>query len=167
MSNDFVIRASVQSDIESLPDIERRAGRLFPPERLPDPDPIWKPDDLLVASQQNLLFVAEIADRVVGFAVAEVLPPNLHLAEVAVDPDAARRGIGRALVMRVVEEAQQRGLAGTSLTTFSDFPWNGPFYTRLGFQTIAQADLTPELAQILNEERSMGMIRRIAMLKQP
>jgi hypothetical protein len=44
-----------------------------------------------------------------------------------------------------------------TLTTFCDVPWNGPYYTRLGWSTLRAADLTPELAATRQHERDLGL----------
>jgi predicted N-acetyltransferase YhbS len=89
---------------------------------------------------------------------------GLHLAGLAVHPDFGRRGIGAALVQRVLQIARDRALAGVILTTFDDLPWNGPFYRRLGFRVLAERDLSPFLAATLQRERAAGMQERVAML---
>lgn len=87
----------------------------------------------------------------------------LHLDEVAVDPDYGRRGIGRSLVEFVVTESRHRNLCATTLTTFSDLPFNRPFYESAGFQVIDEADLLPGLAGILAVENRQGFVSRVAM----
>jgi hypothetical protein len=44
-----------------------------------------------------------------------------------------------------------------TLTTFRDVPWNGPYYTRLGWSTLHAADLPPELAAARKQERDLGL----------
>jgi hypothetical protein len=43
-----------------------------------------------------------------------------------------------------------------TLTTFRDVPWNGPYYTRLGWSALPAADLPPELAAARQHERDLG-----------
>ncbi len=71
-----------------------------------------------------------------GFAVAGPLGGGLHLRELSVDPAHGRRGIGTALVDTVIAASREQGLAGVSLTTFRDVPFNAPFYARLGFEEL-------------------------------
>lgn len=85
----------------------------------------WAGHDVLVAAGPG--------GRPVGFAAATPLDGFLHLAELSVDPDHGRIGIGRALVEAVAALAGRRGLPGVTLTTFRDIPFNAPFYARLGF----------------------------------
>lgn len=88
----------------------------------------------------------------------------LHLQEMSVHPDFGGRGIGRGLIEATKTSARDRGLPGVTLTTFSHIPWNGPFYERCGFVTLTEAQLTPGLTKILQQENSAGFINRVAML---
>lgn len=87
-------------------------------------------------------------DRPVGFAAARPVGAHLHLAELSVDPDHGRIGVGRALVEAVAGLARRRELAGVTLTTFRDVPFNAPFYARLGFVEMPQAE-APEALRML------------------
>jgi GNAT superfamily N-acetyltransferase len=69
----------------------------------------------------------------VGFAAATPVGGFLHLAELSVDPVHGRIGVGRALIEAVDGLARRSGLAGVTLTTFRDVPFNAPFYAGLGF----------------------------------
>jgi len=44
-----------------------------------------------------------------------------------------------------------------TLTTFSDVPWNGPYYARLGWSALPEAGLPPELAAARQHERDLGL----------
>lgn len=111
----------------------------------------------------GLLWVATAGREVVGSAVAQVQDDALHLAEMSVHPDHGRRGLGTRLVRAVQHEAGRRKLSAVTLTTFADLPWNGPFYERLGFRSVACTELTPFLAATLERERQLGFTARVAM----
>lgn len=103
------------------------------------------------------VFVAVTAEDVpAGFAVAERRGRRLHLRELSVDPAHGRRGLGAALVRAVVAHARSLGLSGVSLTTFRSVPFNGPFYTRLGFAELATHEAGHELADALRDETPAG-----------
>jgi ribosomal protein S18 acetylase RimI-like enzyme len=159
-----VIREGQLADVGLLPDIELEAGRLFPVGRIPQPDSTYPVPALELAAKQGLLFVVEADGRVVGFATCSRLPDRLHLEELSVHPAHGRQGYGRALVKRVLEAAQEQGLAGVSLTTFADIPWNGPFYESIGFHTVPEAELDESLESALAHERDLGLTERIAMI---
>jgi [ribosomal protein S18]-alanine N-acetyltransferase len=45
----------------------------------------------------------------VGFLLAWIIPGEVHVLDVAVRPDARRRGLGRALLRDVIDDARARG----------------------------------------------------------
>lgn len=149
-----------------LPEIERAAAGLFPPEVLP---PHLRehtvPTEVLEAARAmgHLWVALDPEGRPVGFALAQVSGVTVRLAEMDVHPDHGRRGVGRALVDAVVGWARAAGLASVSLTTFADLPWNRPFYERLGFRRLRGQEVPAELALALQEEAESGLHGRIAM----
>ncbi len=60
---------------------------------------------------------------------------------------------------RLEEWATEHGLPAITLTTYSDVPWNGPYYRRLGFRTLAEHELTPALWGIRRAEAARGLDR--------
>jgi len=157
------IRPGRLADLRELADIERAADTLFPAGRLPPGDDTYPVAVLQAACAAGLLFIAEVEERIAGFAVCEIVDCLLHLAGLAVHPDFGRRGMGAALVRKVVDECRARRLDGVTLTTFGDLAWNAPFYQRFGFRIVAEAALSPHLAATLQRERAAGMQGRVAM----
>jgi predicted N-acetyltransferase YhbS len=86
-------------------------------------------------------FVAIDEGRIIGSAslLTADLPGWDHLtpwvASVYVPPDCRRRGIGRALIARAVEEARKLGVPEVFLYTAS----KQDYYARLGWQTVEHA----------------------------
>ena len=160
------VRIGKRADVSELRAIELAAGKLFPAERIPDPQQSYPEAALMQAADQGLLFVVEVSGELAGFAVCGVSGDRLHLEEVSVHPAHGRQGYGRALVARVIEAARNRNLAAVSLTTFADIPWNGPFYASMGFQPVPEAELDESLANTLAHELALGMTERIAMIHQ-
>ena len=64
---------------------------------------------------------------------------------------------------RLAVRLTDRRLDRVTLTTFEDLPWNAPFYQRLGFRKLTEDELTAPIATLLERERAVGMIRRVAM----
>lgn len=157
------IRTARGAEVAQLAAIERAAGQLFPAARIPQPEQTYPLAALEQAAAEGMLFVAEENDEPVGFAVCSLSGDRIHLDEVSVHPDHGRKGYGRALVSRVIELARQKGVAGVSLTTFADIPWNGPFYASMGFTRLPESLLDSALREALAHEQAMGMTERIAM----
>jgi GNAT superfamily N-acetyltransferase len=97
--------------------------------------------------------------------VVTLVDGSAHLLEMDVLPAHARRGLGRALVVDIVEWARREGFPSITLTTFRHLPWNGPFYARQGFTELQAASLGPELRTALDEEAKHGLdpAKRMAM----
>lgn len=118
------------------------------------------------AQAHGRLWVALLKDAPVGFALVEMLAPDLpHLEEFDVHPQHGQRGIGTALVGAVCDWAARAGYSELTLTTFRAVPWNMPFYARLGFEEVPADELRPELAAVLDDETARGLDprRRVAM----
>lgn len=92
-------------------------------------------------------FLAEEAGEVQGAGGWSPEPPGAgrslrglgHVRHVATDARAARRGIGRAVMERVMEDARDAGMRRlSSLSTLSAVP----FYEALGFRAVRRLDLS-------------------------
>jgi predicted N-acetyltransferase YhbS len=169
MADEWTIRRARTAELPRLREIEREAGVRFDaiPALADVPEVLMPPAALDEACVLGLVWVAAAAadDAPVGFAYADVLDDALQLEELDVLPAWGRRGIGRALVAAVVDEARARGLAAVTLTTFRDVAWNAPFYAALGFRVLAEAEISPGLAALLAMEARRGLPRalRVAM----
>lgn len=82
---------------------------------------------------------------------------DLLLEQVSVDPAYRGKRIGSALIEGAVDHGRAEGFAGVVLTTFRDIPWNGPLYRRLGFRTMQDAEIGPELRAIRRSETEAGL----------
>ena len=160
------IRFALEAELPALPEIERAADALFPAGRVPEPATTVSERALARALRGGVVLVAEHGERPVGFAACDVVEGALHLFALAVHPASGRRGIGRRLVERVIEEAARRGLRGVTLTTFDDLPWNAPFYAKLGFRLLAEGERGAALDAVLASEAAAGLHTRVAMLRE-
>lgn len=158
------IRTCSPEDIAYLADIERAAARLFPADKSVNSEQTLPDAILRKALREKLLFVADLNQALVGFAVCEEQDSYLHLKEVSVHPEVGRKGIGRSLVSYVIETSANRGLHGVTLTTFSDVPWNQPFYSKLGFNMLVEENLPAHLITALKHERDQELERRVGMV---
>ena len=163
------IRPAIEVDLERLVDVEIEAGQLFHTvgmskvaEDVPDRG------ELRGAIERERVWVAQFGAELAGYITAEALDGNAHVAQVSVAPEYAGRRIGRALVECVEAWGRAAGCPATTLTTFMDVPWNGPYYLRLGYHVLASNDIGPELARKMTHEAGLPGIdasRRCAMIK--
>ncbi|WP_217207339.1 GNAT family N-acetyltransferase [Streptomyces sp. AC550_RSS872] len=156
------IRPATPDELPALQDIERAAGAAFRDlgmAAVADDEPPAL-DVLDRYRRAGRAWVACDADeRPVGYLICEPVDGALHIEQVSVHPDAARRGVGRALLTYATDRACEEDLAALTLTTFTDVPWNAPYYTRLGFHTLDEAELTPGLRRIRAREAELGLGR--------
>ena len=163
----YSIVAARPQDVAGLPAVEREAAVLMrghaPPEVLEE---VFDEGEFSTAQAHGLLWVALDGDAPVGFALVDLLAPDLpHLEEIDVLPAHGRRGIGAALVREVCAWAARAGHAQLTLTTYRDLPWNMPFYARLGFVEVPAAERRPEAEAVFRAEAARGFDseRRLVM----
>lgn len=96
-------------------------------------------------------------DIPVAYLIADRVDGNLHVEQVSVHPDSARRGIGRSLLGHLADYAAGEGAPALTLTTFTEVPWNAPYYARCGFQLLDDSGLTPGLRKIREREAAHGL----------
>lgn len=85
--------------------------------------------------------VAEENDELVGVAGLEVCCENALLRSVAVTPDWRSRGLGRALVTRVIADAESRGInALYLLTTTAE-----RYFPSFGFRQVSRESVPPDV----------------------
>ncbi|WP_457962705.1 GNAT family N-acetyltransferase [Arthrobacter sp. D1-29] len=144
------IRPAEPDDLGCLPQLEAAAdaqlqdalgGVLLP---APQPTPA-------VVS----LFVLVAGRPPVGFARIDMVDGLAHLEQLSVHPAAGRRGLGRALLEAAAAEARRRGFTAMTLCTFTDVPFNAPFYAKCGF--IEYPAPGPGLAALRAHEKRLGL----------
>jgi GNAT superfamily N-acetyltransferase len=154
------IRAARFDDLAALVELERAAGELFRPlgmDVVADDDP-GSVEELAPYADGGRAFVAVgHDDRPLGYVLLDVVDAAAHIRQISVHPSSARRGIGRALIDRAESWARERGLPLLTLTTYTDVPWNGPYYERLGFRYLAPEEETDGLRALRDEERQAGL----------
>jgi len=142
-------------DTDEIPDliaIDLAASQLFsgtgmlPEEELSDHVPA---EVFEAAMPGGHVFVARSRKgEPAGFVLTSLRGDTLYLDQVSVHPDHGRRGLGAALIRRVFEDADDRGLKTVTLSTFRDLPWNAPFYRTLGFRELPRNKLTDWMLDI-------------------
>jgi GNAT superfamily N-acetyltransferase len=156
------IREAGEGDLSVLQDIERAAGRCFRDVGMPEvaeDDPLTV-EELATYRRAGRAWVAvDGTDRPVAYLIADLVDGNVHVEQVSVHPDSARRGVGRSLLEHVAARAAADGVPALTLTTFADVPWNAPYYERCGFRRLDDAELTSGLRAIRHREAAYGLDR--------
>jgi GNAT superfamily N-acetyltransferase len=165
MTFTYTIRRARSTELQVLPDIERAAAAMF--RDTPHPQLADAPlsSDHLDATDL-VWFALDLELKPVGFAIVSPMTTAMHLQEIAVLPEHARRGIGARLIDAVARWASEHGVDQLTLSTCDDIPWNGPYYSRLGFRALSELELTPDLKEIRRVEAAAGlpMKNRICMV---
>jgi len=162
------IRDARYNELVCLQQIERAAGRAFREIGMPqvaDDEPL-SVAELARYHRAGMAWVSVDAfDRPVAYLIAEPLDGSLHVEQVSVHPDHARRGRGRELLDHAAKVAADAGIPAITLTTFREVPWNAPYYRRCGFRDLSADEITPGLDELRRQEARHGLDRwpRISM----
>lgn len=154
-----MIRPAAATDLHLLPAIDGAACAQFralgmgfvaddPPSTVAELEP---------SLHAGRLWVATVGGRIVGYAIADVIDGSAHLEQVSVDPDWAGRRLGAALIDEVARWSVTRGDRWLTLTTYVEVPWNAPYYRRLGFAPVPDAQIGPELRAVRAREAAHGL----------
>jgi GNAT superfamily N-acetyltransferase len=164
------IRPGRREDLAAIIAIEVSAGQLFADIGMVSPALAGPPDseEKLRQIEENRLWVTvDDDDQPLAHLALDALDGRSHLEQVSVAPAYSRRGVGRDLIEYAVALARGRDFDAMTLTTYSDVPWNGPYYERLGWRPMADAELTAGLRVIRDQEIALGLDEwpRIAMIR--
>ena len=166
----YALKAAQAGHIPFLNAIELAAAAMFPPGSIPAhilADRVPE-STLMAAMRDGTLWVVLDADaRPVGYGLLQFVDGLALLAQLDVHPDHGRKGLGTALIARIVEAARERGAEFLYLTTFTHVAWNAPFYAKLGFAEIPEAEQPCAIRDILAEEKARGLENRAAMRLRP
>jgi GNAT superfamily N-acetyltransferase len=170
---DYQVCGAAHEEIPDLVRIDRAAGLLFASTGLIPQAELGAhvPEDVLGAALTagHLHTVRDCKGRLAGFALTSVRRSALYLDQISVHPDHGRKGIGAALLARVIAEAKERGLKPVLLSTFRDPPWNAPFYKRRGFRILPRRRYETWMLQIeeAQAERGLDVSKRCFMIYKP
>lgn len=163
-------RVARVDDVPLLQAIERDAARRYGelPETLFCVDlGVRDEQEHRQARENGLAFVVEISEVPVGFILVVPRDGQAHILEIAIAQAQQGRGYGRELIATAEARAAVAGAREMTLTTFLEVPWNAPFYERIGYEAFEIGPDRPELAELVAEERRLGIHRakRVAMRK--
>ena len=150
------IRPAALSEFALLPAIEADADQAFEALDSPVSTADFPPPG--TAAEFAAAFHIMVAGRPpVAFVRLEILDGQAHLQQLAVSPDHARQGIGRALVAAARAWAHEAGFTSMTLTTFRDVPFNAPFYESCGFAELSGPDMAAGLRELRRREAELGL----------
>ncbi|WP_346619507.1 GNAT family N-acetyltransferase [Blastococcus montanus] len=166
-----VVREARHDDLSALRDVERAAGHLFARlgmDLVADDEPPSLETLREYADGGRAWVRTDDLDRPVAYLLAAEVDGCAHLEQVSVHPDHAGRRLGQELLSRLEQWARGRHLPAITLTTYTDVPWNGPYYQRLGFRVLTDAELSPGLRRVRRAEADHGLDRwpRAAMRRE-
>lgn len=164
------IRAARTTDIPAIQDIERAAGEAFRGiglATIADDEPPSADELAHSILSGGALVAVDGTDHPVAYLLVEPLGRRAHVEQVSVHPSHARLGVGARLIDAAASWGAARGLDGLTLTTFSDVPWNAPYYARLGFEPLAEDAWDDALGERVREEAAHGLAAwpRVVMVR--
>jgi ribosomal-protein-alanine N-acetyltransferase len=124
----YSIEPMTSGDISSVMRIERASFST-----------IWPSDAFYNELNTNKLahyFVGRYEDRVVAYGGIWVIVEDSHITTLAVDPAYRRRGFGEVLLLRMIDEAIERGAAWMTLEVRESNSSAQLLYRKYGFTTV-------------------------------
>ncbi|MEJ8638220.1 MULTISPECIES: GNAT family N-acetyltransferase [Streptomyces] len=165
------IRPAAAAELPLLQDIERAAGdpfRSLGMAAIADDEPPAL--DLLEHCRREgrAWVAADDEGHPLAYLIHDEVDGTAHVEQVSVHPAAAHRRLGRGLIDHLGGRAAGSGLDALTLTTFAEVPWNAPYYARLGFRVLDEAELTEGLRRIRRAEKECGLDRwpRVCMRRE-
>lgn len=164
------IRPVEPDEIPLLGPIEKSAGELFRDQGMDDvANGGHMPANFIISfTRFGGALVADVDGAVAGFALVAAYDQHAHLYEVSVAREFQGQGIGRKLVEGACAWASAHKYKAITLSTFSDVPWNAPFYATLGFNVLPEAEWSPAFHVLRGREEDGGLdiSRRCFMRKE-
>jgi ribosomal-protein-alanine N-acetyltransferase len=135
---------AIPGETDNAPIVPMTEADLQPVERL---DHLafgtpWQMDsDALKATLERSLLavVLRMENRIAGYLMASAAPQGMHITRIAVDPELQRRGIGRALLIHLLNYGRRRGAPRITVNTQHDNPRSRQLYRSMGFSEIGES----------------------------
>jgi ribosomal protein S18 acetylase RimI-like enzyme len=139
------VRPARPRDVGAMADVTGNAWRegfrgVVPAELAPDRAQAMENLARRVRDDPGSTAVGELDGRVSGYVVfgpsrdVDIEAPTGEVFAVHVDPQAWRRGVGRAMIDYALERLRERGCLVATLWTLRDTPRSHAFYEALGFE---------------------------------
>jgi ribosomal-protein-alanine N-acetyltransferase len=122
----FSIRAMLQYDLPAVAEVDEAAF-----------EPLWQnslPSLERAYPQAVLATVVESHGQVLGYQLSTRNPLGAHLARLAVRPELQGRGVGRALVADLIQQAERHAMYHLTVNTQSDNSSSLALYRKIGFR---------------------------------
>lgn len=132
-----ILRKALPGDSKHIADCIDAAYAIYK-DRVPDLPNVS--DDISTAIATKDVWVSECKGNIVGVMVLVELKNCMALENIAVHPDSAGKGIGKALIQRVESECMKLGLSEIRLSTHRDITENISLYQHLGWRTTHTED---------------------------
>lgn len=163
-------RLATLDDLPRIQSIERAAGEAFRSvgmDAIAEDEPIGEAEFGRFVASGGAWVACGSGGAVVAYLLTERVDSTVHVEQVTVHPEFARRGLGAGLIDVAATWARDKGLYGLTLTTFRDVPWNAPYYRRLGFTELLESQWGPDLTAKVARESAAGLSRwpRVVMVR--
>ena len=162
-------RHARSADVAGIQDVESDAGRRFIDIGMPEiaNDPPLATELLTQLVRNEHVWVSEVdGNQVVAYLIAIEVDDDIHIDQVSVRTEFEGAGIGAALIDLA---ATWEGHWRTSGHPFHlrRVAWNAPYYRRLGFTSLDDSAMGPELLQIFDAERATDLQhwKRVALAR--
>ncbi|NIS17922.1 MAG: ribosomal protein S18-alanine N-acetyltransferase [candidate division Zixibacteria bacterium] len=111
--------------------------RVMEIERMCFPDP-WPFSAFLsdLENENTITLVAKIDGKVVGFTICHVVAEEMHLMNIAVDPDFRRKKVGHKLIEYLFYSGEQHGCRIMYLDVRKSNSGAISFYNKYGFEVL-------------------------------
>ena len=156
------VRLAEPTDLEALPAIEKSGDVAFREvgmDLVADSEPPDQTASLPACAARRLWVACDAHDEPIGFVRVELVDALPHVEQVSVLPSQAGRHTGAVLLAHAADWARGAGYPRMTLRTFTHVPSNGPYYERLGWRVLPEADYGPQLQALAEHERAFGLTR--------
>jgi ribosomal-protein-alanine N-acetyltransferase len=125
-----VIRAATLDDLDVLVELDRACfGRAWTRAQ-------WQAELEPRGAARSLVLLASAGARPIAHACAPMLADRCELRRIGVVSESRGRGVGRDLIGRVIDHAQQAGCTRIELEVAADNSAAIALYRRMGFRTV-------------------------------
>jgi ribosomal protein S18 acetylase RimI-like enzyme len=121
----LLVRGMLQYDLPAVAEVDVAAF-----------EPLWQnslPSLERAYPQAVLATVAQADGQIIGYQLSTRNPLGAHLARLAVRPELQGRGVGRALVADLIQQAERRSMYHLTVNTQSDNLSSLALYKKIGF----------------------------------